>query len=278
MGKVFFNGRFQPRRFKAKRPQATGIDHPPIQPNKVKARRHSCIRLADRVVHSVHISPDAIPQGRLASPGDRLSFLGCLRVIHIGRSPGPPELQQQPHYATAKPPPIHRVRFPNIDHQELQAVVMLPVEVVETHGPVCERRSGVAAEYQCHGFSTSVVGQSNRVLAIHITQLEIRGNISRLGCMGLEPFLPGSMLSPISHTFQHQGTVSCALPSFISRLIYIHIKPMLYLCQIIITRITVHISASASDIDLTYVITSHKLLAAKQVLLVSPCPAMFRKY
>ena len=123
--------------------------------------------------------------------------------------------------------------FPNIDCQKLNAVTISQIEIVETHGPIYIGWSGIAAEYQRHGFCALEVGQSDRILGVGIVQFEVRGDVSRFGRKGFEPLLPGFKLPPIMQTFPHQGTCSCALAP---HPFDIHIKPMLRPCQIMFSK------------------------------------------
>ncbi len=93
--------------------------------------------------------------------------------------------------------------FPNVDHEELHAVVIPHIEVVEAHGPLYEGRSSIATEDQRHWLSASEVREANGILAIHVAQFEIWGDVPGFGCKGVEPLLPGPMFSPISNAVEH---------------------------------------------------------------------------
>ena len=93
--------------------------------------------------------------------------------------------------------------FSNVDHEELYAVTILYIEVVETHGPLYEWRSSVATEDQSYWLSASEVGESNGIFTVYVTQFEIRGNVPDFRSMGIEPLLPVPMFFPISNSVKH---------------------------------------------------------------------------
>ena len=90
--------------------------------------------------------------------------------------------------------------FTNVDCQELHAVVILLIEVVETHGPFDVGRSGEATEDQRHWLTTLEVIEANGILTIHIVQLEIWSDVPSFGRKIIEPLLPGTIFSLISST------------------------------------------------------------------------------
>jgi len=51
----------------------------------------------------------------------------------------------------------------NVNHNELHLIMILPIEIAETYGPLGERRSGKTAEYECDRFLALVVGKLNGV-------------------------------------------------------------------------------------------------------------------
>ena len=69
-------------------------------------------------------------------------------------------------------------------------VVILCVEVFETHGPFDKGRSGEAAEDQRYRFVPSKVRKVHGTFAAHVAQLKVGGDVPGFGCQGIEPLLP----------------------------------------------------------------------------------------
>jgi len=68
----------------------------------------------------------------------------------------------------------------------LDLVMMLFVEVMETHRPPDERRSGVTAEDQRNRFLNMEVREANRILPVCVPKFEIRGHVSNLWSKGIQ--------------------------------------------------------------------------------------------
>ena len=90
--------------------------------------------------------------------------------------------------------------FTNVDCQELHAVVILLIEISETHGPFDIGRSGEATEDQRHWLATLEVRETNGILTVHIVQLEIWSDVPNFGRKSIEPLLPGTIFSPVLST------------------------------------------------------------------------------
>ncbi len=58
--------------------------------------------------------------------------------------------------------------FTNVDCQELHTVVVLLIEISETHGPTDERWSGEAAEDEHLWLLALEVREANGILAVHV--------------------------------------------------------------------------------------------------------------
>ena len=83
------------------------------------------------------------------------------------------------------------MRFSNIDHQKLDPVVVLCIEIAKAHGLVDERRSGETAKNEGDRLVAAQVGETNGILPVYIVQFEIWRNVSDFWGQGVEPFLPG---------------------------------------------------------------------------------------
>ena len=57
----------------------------------------------------------------------------------------------------------------NVNHEELDAVAILEIQVVETHGSPYVRRSGIATEDERHWFLTLEVREADGILAVYVT-------------------------------------------------------------------------------------------------------------
>ncbi len=90
--------------------------------------------------------------------------------------------------------------FTNVDCQELHAFVILLIEISETDGPFDVGRSGEATEDQHHWFTTLEVRETNRILTVHIEQLEIWSDVPNFGRKSIEPLLPGTIFSLVLST------------------------------------------------------------------------------
>ena len=80
-----------------------------------------------------------------------------------------------------EPPSVAGVGFLGVDDDEFDLVVKLLVKFFETHGPVTERRSGVAAEDEGDGPFSTKIREADSYVALGILQLEVRGQIADLG-------------------------------------------------------------------------------------------------
>ena len=68
----------------------------------------------------------------------------------------------------AEPPSIAGVGFFHIDDDEFHPVLILLVEFFETHGPIAERRSGVAAKHERDRPLATEVRETNAYVALWI--------------------------------------------------------------------------------------------------------------
>jgi hypothetical protein len=84
MRKELLDRRRELRRLEPKRPQAPSIDYPPVGPNQEYSGGHSGIRLVHRVIHLVHVGPDAILECGLALPRNRSPLFDRLRILDMG--------------------------------------------------------------------------------------------------------------------------------------------------------------------------------------------------
>lgn len=166
---VFDNSFLKFCRFEAARADCSRINYSSIQPDEIETGRVGSIRLVDGITHLVHVSRNLVLQISLAAVGERASLLNCFRVIHCWCR------------GLWQPPPIQGVSFSNIDIEELYAVVIAHIEVVETDRPLDVRRSGIAAEDERYRLLAAKVREANGVLAVDVIQLEIRGNIPLFG-------------------------------------------------------------------------------------------------
>ena len=78
-------------------------------------------------------------------------------------------------------PAVGRMGLTDVDHQELDPLVVLLVELSKAHGPFHERGSGEAPEDQRDGSLSTELRQSNGRRALRVLQLETRREISGLG-------------------------------------------------------------------------------------------------
>jgi hypothetical protein len=58
--------------------------------------------------------------------------------------------------------------FPYVDDDELDLIVILLVEFLETHGPIAEGRSGITAEDEGDGAFAEKVREANADVALRI--------------------------------------------------------------------------------------------------------------
>jgi hypothetical protein len=82
------------------------------------------------------------------------------------------------------------MRFFYIDDDEFNTITVLLIEFLETHGPITERRSGVAPKDEGDRAFASEVGESNLDVTFRILQFEIRGEVADLGRFGVQSKLP----------------------------------------------------------------------------------------
>jgi hypothetical protein len=86
--------------------------------------------------------------------------------------------------------------FSNINHEELHTVIILLMEVVETHGPLHIGWSGIATENQRYRLPGPEAGEANGVLTVYVVEFEIRGDIPDFRCKGIVLLLPSPAFSP----------------------------------------------------------------------------------
>lgn len=78
------------------------------------------------------------------------------------------------------------MRFPDVNTEKFDLLVILFVEFVETHGPLDIWWSGVTPKYQSHGFNTPKLGKRNRISPTGVGEGEIRGPITCPGSLAIQ--------------------------------------------------------------------------------------------
>lgn len=143
--------------FETPRARFGSVDDPAIQANQVQAGGKSGVCLVDGVVDAIHQGGDPIIERVGTALSCCLAFIKSSWVINVhGRFRSfPPE--QPANKIIPKPPSIYRVGFLDIDDEKLHLLVIGFIQVTETHRPVCEGRSGVAAKYQRDGLFAAVI-------------------------------------------------------------------------------------------------------------------------
>jgi len=105
-----------------------------------------CICLVYCIVYIVHVGADAICKRCFALAGDGAALLNGYRVVGLPRFVSA-HLHDHLH-KPAEVPAVYGMGLADVDGEELHAVVVLLVEVVETHGSLGIWWSGKAAEYK----------------------------------------------------------------------------------------------------------------------------------
>ncbi len=124
------------------------------------------IRRHHRIVHVIDVRPNPVRHRRFAFPSRRSTSLDRLGIVEIWSFP------------FTQIPAVDRMRFPDINHEELDLLVILRVKIPETDRLANERRSGETTEHECNRLHTSEFGQPDSRLASNIAQLEIRCSFS----------------------------------------------------------------------------------------------------
>ncbi len=100
--------------------------------------------------------------------------------------------------------------FPNVDHEELDAITVLGIQIMEAHGPSYKGRSSKTAEYQRNGHFPAEVGKPNRIYTAYIPKLEIGCQFAFLGCLNTVPSMPPDALSPAPNCVTHLDKIPLA--------------------------------------------------------------------
>ncbi len=84
---------------------------------------------------------------------------------------------------------------------------MIPLEeIIETHGPFDEGRSRVTAENKSDRPFSFEIRETNGILAVRVSQFEIRGDVPYLGRYRIVLSLPRPSLIPMFDKVEHAFT------------------------------------------------------------------------
>ena len=107
------------------------------------------------------------------------------------------------------------MRLTNVDNQKLHAVVVLCVQITETHRLLDERRSGETPENKRHRFFTPEVRKTYRMVTIGIPQFKSGGDVSGLWCKWIVMLMPSSGIFTVLN-----GFIQCYSPGICCRSIF----------------------------------------------------------